>query len=526
MASTPASSSRHEVHVQHDPPLIRLQVWCYSELGRDLSVNCALAASLSGAEVDNWLITPARPSESPESSTDRYAPIEASHDHLGNLQDPKHIIRPKPLAVECQFQPSTDCEAEGSLRKLFRQTLPPLIDNFSKGRGLKPLQITMFPVGGELPDDAVQRYSHAQVLHSLAMDHTRVAHASNVRGNQLEGIARTLAAVTPEAVVAGLDLSVQIKNMVKNSMLGESPTDDWLRIKAMFSEIKMLDDTTEVLDQAVKHESSVDLRATPEIRASWNMVLASSYCFRKLVGDLQECISKISKGSVVGNEDLYCIVIGMTVAMNSLSWHRKEMKTFGDLVCKEYGETKAALWKRFLKTSISFVAGVVLASATPVVGGVTTVTASTVGMTTTAAGVVVAAGAAGLASSDIVKKWKLGTKMNEVEDLQKLRRQLELGGAQIAVAAIFCGQVLSMRLDLMSRTDRKCVLQALGVDVDELKEEDYRQELVLSRIRQFCSSFEEFDRKRQEVGDEFGIRDVKEAKDKGGKEAKDKDGGG
>ncbi|KAJ3518370.1 hypothetical protein NM208_g14536 [Fusarium decemcellulare] len=510
MALTSASSSRHGVHVQHDPPLIRLQVWCYTELGRDSSVNRALAASLSGAEVDNWLITPTRPSESAESSRDRYAPIEASHDHLGNLQDPKRITRPRPLTVELQFQPSTDCEAQGSLRKLFRQTLPPLVDNFSKGRGLKPLQITMFPVGDKLPDDAVQRYSHAQVLHSLAMDHTRVAHASNVRGNQVEGIARTLAAVTPEAIVAGLDYSVQIKNMIINSMRGESPTDNWIRIKAMFSEIKMPDDTTEALEQAVEHESGVDLRATSEIKASWNMVLASSYCFRKLVGDLQACTSKISKGSAVGNEDLYRIVIGMTVAMNSLSWHRKEVKTFGDLVCKEYGETKAALWNRFLKTSIWFVAGVVLASATPVVGGVTTVTASTL------------AGAAGLASSDIVKKWKLGTKMNEVGHLENLRRQLEsaIGGAQIAVAAIFCGQVLSIRLDLMSRTDRKGVLKALGVDVDELKEEDYRQQLALNRIEQFCSSFEEFDKKRKEVGDEFGIKDVKQAKYKDGGQAK------
>lgn len=76
MASAQAESSRHEVI----PPTIRLQLWCYTELGRTSSANRALATFLTAAGVDDWLITATRPSGTPESSKDRFIPIEVSRD--------------------------------------------------------------------------------------------------------------------------------------------------------------------------------------------------------------------------------------------------------------------------------------------------------------------------------------------------------------------------------------------------------------------------------------------------------------
>lgn len=66
-----------------------------------------------------------------------------------------------------------------------------------------------------------------------------------------------------------------------------------------------------------------------------------------------------------------------------------------------------------------------------------------------------------------------------------------------------------MPLDLMSRNDQKEVLQALGVDVDELKYENYRKALIINRITEFCSAFEQVEKKRKEIGEDFGLRDTK-----------------
>lgn len=93
------------------------------------------------------------------------------------------------------------------------------------------------------------------------------------------------------------------------------------------------------------------------------------------------------------------------------------------------------------------------------------------------------------------------------------RRDLEIamGKAQLATAALFCEQVLKMPLHLMSRTDRKVLLEALGVDSDEVQHDDYRREFIVDRLNQFCAAFDQFDKKRQEIGRDLGIKDVKEA---------------
>lgn len=86
-----------------------------------------------------------------------------------------------------------------------------------------------------------------------------------------------------------------------------------------------------------------------------------------------------------------------------------------------------------------------------------------------------------------------------------------LGQAQIALSALFCSQVLKMPLDLMPRTERKEILQNLGVDVTELGNEPYVQELVVDRIKRFATVYNQFEEKRKEVGCDVGLRDAKEA---------------
>lgn len=44
----------------------------------------------------------------------------------------------------------------------------------------------MFPVGDTLSRDVAQRYSYVKVLHSLAMDYTRVAEVGTVKENHAE----------------------------------------------------------------------------------------------------------------------------------------------------------------------------------------------------------------------------------------------------------------------------------------------------------------------------------------------------
>lgn len=73
------------------------------------------------------------------------------------------------------------------------------------------------------------------------------------------------------------------------------------------------------------------------------------------------------------------------------------------------------------------------------------------------------------------------------------------------MAAIFCSQVLKIPLNLLSRTDCTDFLEALGFNVDNMKEEDYQSETILLRIIEFCNMFNSFNEKRKEVSAKFGI---------------------
>lgn len=61
----------------------------------------------------------------------------------------------------------------------------------------------------------------------------------------LIGIAARLSIVSneePETAVGGTDLSVQLQNVIRNFMRGESAEDGWLRIKTIFSEMNLPND--------------------------------------------------------------------------------------------------------------------------------------------------------------------------------------------------------------------------------------------------------------------------------------------
>lgn len=81
----------------------------------------------------------------------------------------------------------------------------------------------------------------------------------------------------------------------------------------------------------------------------------------------------------------------------------------------------------------------------------------------------------------------------------------------MAISAMFCKQVLKMPLELLPRTERKEILDKLGIDTKEVTNEVYREELVLNRVQQFCSVYNKLEQKRKEVGKEVGLQDVKQA---------------
>ncbi|OBT68623.1 hypothetical protein VE03_01809 [Pseudogymnoascus sp. 23342-1-I1] len=457
---------------QHDPPLIRLQVWCYMEEGRSLSVNSALAKLLNRAKIDEWDIWP----------------------------------------VEFKYQQSSDCDfptnAEESLRKLFRVTLPSLIDEFSKPRGIKLHQVAMFPVGDTISQDFKQRYSHLKVHHSLAMKHSTVANVGTIEENRVEVIAqivvrRTIATIVPEAVAAGFDTYLELKQKIFESKEEEGGP----MTNALHSIKAIAEATGETQDNApkqlVKYGSGTDLCATPEMNELWNNVLEKTDRFRMLVGDMQECANRISKGSAVGNEDLYNILIKVNDAMSALSSHREKLKELGILFRKQHGDRGHALWARVHTSSIYLVLGILVATGGPLLPIFTGAFM--------AAGTVVAIGATVADAIDIKNIITISGEKAKIGDLDDLVLQLEttLGGVQIAALTMFCEEVLNIPLDLMSIQERRGILQEFGVDVNELKNGEYRKELVRSRIEQFCFVFKKLEEKRKEIGKDFGITDAK-----------------
>ncbi len=54
-----------------------------------------------------------------------------------------------------------------------------------------------------------------------------------------------------------------------------------------------------------------------------------------------------------------------------------------------------------------------------------------------------------------------------------------------AVAAMYARQILNMPMEMMGDHEKTTILDRLGIDVDALSHEGYRQELLQDRIKKF-----------------------------------------
>lgn len=101
--------ARQNGDIQHAPPLMRLQVWYYTDLGKNSEVNRDLAQSFSQAELDGWIIRPAKSTPSAGSSRDKYVPIEVSQKPLSLNPAGPAPARPPwnlPMPVKSELLPS------------------------------------------------------------------------------------------------------------------------------------------------------------------------------------------------------------------------------------------------------------------------------------------------------------------------------------------------------------------------------------------------------------------------------------
>lgn len=86
--------------------------------------------------------------------------------------------------------------------------------------------------------------------------------------------------------------------------------------------------------------------------------------------------------------------------------------------------------------------------------------------------------------------------------------QESMGQAQIAFSALFCKQVLKMPLELMPRSERKETLALLGVDIAKLGNETWTDESITDQVQNFATELNDFEKLRQEVGKDAGLRDA------------------
>ncbi|KAK4183629.1 hypothetical protein QBC35DRAFT_507651 [Podospora australis] len=498
--------------IHKSPPDYQLHVWRYTYRGKNTADNEKLASFLATCDLRGWVAHPASASDMRNSedrhhhrhhhgrrrhrslpSDGKFVPIHV----IFQYQRPKSRIRYwlKGQSAPPKKRPDPEDDDEdpvADLTQFFEEQLPSKLKLFFKslgGTGEEAHQIVLTLADQDVPDDVKHRNTHVNVLRSLQVQSQLTVERDVFSPGDICELVLPLL----QSAAVGASVGTFINQIPVDWTKGASMFNTFQEFRAKFSD--------QLPDGGISNAGQAKEK-TEDITRQWTRAETCMDMMSSIIRHVDDCcLQPCSKGrqSRVAPQQLYETMIGLRNAMVFFSAYEAEMMA----VCEAVKDLKTNRGKEYWGTVAAFFAMVVALGLAIPTGGASLAVAAGAAIGTAGAGVIASGGLV------IAKEVGINKHKKVVEDFSMTIGELgeALRQANVALTTIFCAEVL--QLPIQSRhlisTQRDHILRSLGVDIAQLKSDDYRRELAQDRLKRFSKVYQDFVTKRDEVQKAAGM---------------------
>lgn len=83
--------------------------------------------------------------------------------------------------------------------------------------------------------------------------------------------------------------------------------------------------------------------------------------------------------------------------------------------------------------------------------------------------------------------------------------------AQFALGILFCNQVIQIPFPWLAEGKGTEILEGLGIDISQLKDEEYSAKFALESLESLCESYGKLEKLREDIGRRAGLKEYMEA---------------
>ncbi|KAF6827853.1 hypothetical protein CPLU01_08872 [Colletotrichum plurivorum] len=481
-AYTEAETKIPLLRKQRSPLVVQLQVWHHSSEGRSPANNKGFAALFRNLPA--WEVVPL----DAEGITgpgvhDQYVPVEVR-------------FRYRNLAYNDLGEgPMAD------VRELFYKIAPQFIYQFFVKIRSAPHNLNIFPVG--IPDEFSSAYTHAYNLNPLSIHVNELLVHASVASNDAQSWLRDAAGTTANV----LDILAAIIIVYLDYEADRNDSDRAI-MRPYRQDVRLLVTLQRVQVETV--QSALDSAAGPLLQ------------YLRLASRMESRLLSLENKQVLSDQDLYELVHDSHNAVVELSAVKQAVFPLVVLLERENSRAiqayRASAAKSAVKGAIYGLAAAIAA---------VFLLSNPGGWAVCGAGLIggVAGASLGLRAHwlwGVAEQGKAFGKRDRVKACEQESRprangrelttnaavvrlavkQLDMyaSQAQVAIAMVFCAQVMRKRIDeTLPEHDRRAILASFGVDANDLGSAVYREELVRLRLSPFREWNGELRKKMNEV---------------------------
>ncbi|RSL68692.1 hypothetical protein CEP54_002733 [Fusarium duplospermum] len=328
----------------------------------------------------------------------------------------------------------------------------------------------MYPVGEAITEDVVAMFLCVELLQPLTM--------------QSRGYIKSNPSVSHNKILDSLSLMVEIPCRALE-----------------FEKMRSTSDWTALKDSILNKPSSSHDSTVPEgVVDDWNRSLAAFEDVQRLSKQIKNFIDGLSDQKYVSGGTFYTNLAQIRRAIAQFSVYQKYSQLIIEKLVESY--RKDAQSSRSEKNDIMAYATYALATII-----------STVYASNETAAVTVLSGAILGGGVTMIRRFFFGKEKNIDNFGDAIANfAVALRNAQFSLGILFCNQVLKIPFPLLTQGEGAQILKDLGIDVKNLKGEEYSHKFALKSLENFRCSYEHLEKMRDVVRRDAGLNEFLETK--------------
>ncbi|KAI8669669.1 hypothetical protein NCS57_00782700 [Fusarium keratoplasticum] len=428
-------------------PTIRLRVWHHSDFAPTPEDNLHLSNFLGSFETGSWHVQPAE------------VLTETCWDHTF-----------VPVEVDIKYRPTSYynlAEASMELRRFFRDTVETHVGEFFKRvSNTTALLVHMYPVGDEVADTLKGMLLCVNFLQPLAFE----------SGIYVESHRLLEHSMLEEGVIIAADISARAFEL--NSTLASGDLNA-LKIKSL-SILSFL-------------QGRQETPLPKEVVDAWNKSLTSFTAVHLFSKKIKSCVNSLASQQGVSDHTLYTSLVLIRDAILRFS---------------EYQKSSMEAYKTRTNTSRELIAGLA-----PTVFGLFYTVASIQGSPLVATATASALSALIVGALGLPRLLKCLSNEEDADKFGGAMRdfQRNLRMAQFGLAILFCHQTLKIPFSWLADGKGIKILESLGIDISQLKNEEFSEKFALDSLEILSQSYEGFEKLRDDITRHAGLKEYTEA---------------